>query len=252
MPARVTIRFATWCPGSGDNQDSPEIQEDVVGDWYRVEYHEPGNPARVMAGGGYFGTLAEALSHVERGTHGTVRWQELPPAAVQPAHAAGEGARLRPQPHWRHMTGAHALAAPRPITVRVLAAIIKFLMVASGVYIALSIGALKHFTDPFFEAIRLGFLDHLGVTDATYTLRQAGREAGSSILFLLLAFWMWRALEGHRLVSLRIAAGVYVLFALQQLLSLPLAIIVLILSLDSTTAAYCQRGTDLAAYGPDT
>jgi hypothetical protein len=76
VPCTVRICQRTLRPGSGDADDPAEIREDQLGRWFEIEYFSPTEPARVLAGGGYFADLEAAVAAVNVATHGTVRWED--------------------------------------------------------------------------------------------------------------------------------------------------------------------------------
>jgi hypothetical protein len=59
-------------PGSGDEEDDPEISDDQPGHWYEVVYEAAGGGAQ--AGGRYYESLESAIEAVSTQTHGSVRW----------------------------------------------------------------------------------------------------------------------------------------------------------------------------------
>ncbi len=61
--------------GSGDYEDTPEIQENRTMKCYYVWYESLTEQGRFNASGGAFLTLAEAMAKVERDTNRTVRWR---------------------------------------------------------------------------------------------------------------------------------------------------------------------------------
>ena len=63
--------------GSGDHEDSPDIQNDLTQDTYYVWYGSTTERGVYVAGGGHDASLREAVQAVE-GAHGigtTVRWK---------------------------------------------------------------------------------------------------------------------------------------------------------------------------------
>lgn len=68
---RVLILQTDFCPGTGDYEDPPEVQDDKYGTFFEIQYTAP--RGGVAAGGGCFGTLAEAMAQVERKVPG-VQW----------------------------------------------------------------------------------------------------------------------------------------------------------------------------------
>ncbi len=69
---KVRILQTDFCPGSGDYEDPPEVQNDKHGTFFEIQYTAP-REQRFAAGGGCFGTLAEAVAQVERKVAG-VQW----------------------------------------------------------------------------------------------------------------------------------------------------------------------------------
>jgi hypothetical protein len=66
-----SVRF-----GSGDDEDEPEIANDLARDTYYIHYGSTTERGRFNAGGSEFPTLAEAVAHVESapGIGRSVRW----------------------------------------------------------------------------------------------------------------------------------------------------------------------------------
>ena len=63
--------------GSGDYEDPPDIQNDVDQDTYYIQYGSTTERGVFNAGGGAYGSLADAIAGVEGapGIGGTVRWR---------------------------------------------------------------------------------------------------------------------------------------------------------------------------------
>ena len=72
VPLKIRITRESVWPGSGDAEDPPEIREDRSMECFAVWY-ETGND-EFKAGGGWYVTLQEAISAVERAVGSTVRW----------------------------------------------------------------------------------------------------------------------------------------------------------------------------------
>ena len=74
----IESRVEIWCrderPGSGDDEDEPEIANDQPGEWYEVQYAPMSGARMGQAGGGFYPTLADAVEAVHHATNGTVRW----------------------------------------------------------------------------------------------------------------------------------------------------------------------------------
>lgn len=72
--ARYEVRIVrtNLRPGTGDDDDSPEIRDDAWGEFYRVDY-KPVAGTRFSAGGGYYYSVEEAMHHADRQTGG-VTW----------------------------------------------------------------------------------------------------------------------------------------------------------------------------------
>ncbi len=66
---RVRIVLTDFRPGSGDVEDEPEIQNDLHGEFFHVQY-TPVNEERFSVGGGYFGSLVEAIEAVNKSVSG--------------------------------------------------------------------------------------------------------------------------------------------------------------------------------------
>ena len=61
----VRIQRVNFWPGTGDAEDSSEIAEDRVGQFFRIEYGSPTEEGR-FDGGGYSEELGQAVAMVER------------------------------------------------------------------------------------------------------------------------------------------------------------------------------------------
>jgi hypothetical protein len=68
----VRIHRVDFWPGTGDHEDAPEIADDRVGEFYRVEYGTPNDGGR-FNGGGFHETLSQAIAMVEKIVP-TVKW----------------------------------------------------------------------------------------------------------------------------------------------------------------------------------
>jgi len=68
----VRIHRVDFWPGTGDHEDAPEIADDRVGEFYRVEYGSPADKGR-FDGGGYYEGLSQAIATVENAVP-TVIW----------------------------------------------------------------------------------------------------------------------------------------------------------------------------------
>ncbi len=66
---RVRIIQTDFRPGSGDIDDPPEIQNDLRGIFFNVQY-TPANEDRFSVGGGYFESLDKAIEAVDKSVSG--------------------------------------------------------------------------------------------------------------------------------------------------------------------------------------
>ena len=73
VPCRVEVWSRASRPGTGDNEDDPDVRNDQRGQWYEIQYHVAGG-GRPPAGGGYFTDLLGAVAAVEAASNHTVRW----------------------------------------------------------------------------------------------------------------------------------------------------------------------------------
>jgi hypothetical protein len=71
----VRIVMTDFRPGSGDAEDPPEIADDQVGVWYRVDLAAAGDLVEWRVGGGYFRSQEEAERHLEQ-TLADLHWED--------------------------------------------------------------------------------------------------------------------------------------------------------------------------------
>jgi hypothetical protein len=67
----VRIVQTDFRPGSGDHEDSEEWREDQTGIFFRIDYTSPRSDD-FAAGGGYCGSLQEAVDAVAQSVEGVV------------------------------------------------------------------------------------------------------------------------------------------------------------------------------------
>jgi hypothetical protein len=76
IPLRVEIWRRNVRPGTGDYEGTPEIENDLVGEWYEVQYSPAGGGRMGQAGGGFYAALQEAMETVRAKTNGTIHWDQ--------------------------------------------------------------------------------------------------------------------------------------------------------------------------------
>lgn len=69
----VRIVQTDYLPGSGDDDDPPDIAEDQLGTWFRVDLTAAGDPTRWASSRHGFKTLDEAIAYCETLT---TEWNE--------------------------------------------------------------------------------------------------------------------------------------------------------------------------------
>lgn len=76
IPYRVILVEEALLPGTGDDEDPPEIGEDKVVPCLSIWFETPGAPGEFKAGGGYYQSIEEAQSDLEQRFDPGTKWEE--------------------------------------------------------------------------------------------------------------------------------------------------------------------------------
>ena len=71
----MRIVYSPICWGSGDDEDPPELRDDIERDTFYVEYGSIVERGLFNNGGGGFASVGEAMRHVETVLDG-VKWSD--------------------------------------------------------------------------------------------------------------------------------------------------------------------------------
>jgi len=75
FPSKVILEFRNISYGSGDYEDSPELRDDVYGEFLYLLFYSPNDENCILSRAGPFNTISEAEAHCIETTNGTIRWE---------------------------------------------------------------------------------------------------------------------------------------------------------------------------------
>ncbi|WMS88736.1 hypothetical protein [Pleionea litopenaei] len=73
--SKIAIEYRDIAYGSGDYEDSVEVSEDRLGEFFYIIFYSPAEKDRIVSETGPFGSLLEAEAHCVNTTNGTINWQ---------------------------------------------------------------------------------------------------------------------------------------------------------------------------------
>jgi hypothetical protein len=133
-------------------------------------------------------------------------------------------------------------AAGRPATVRWIVALAWLRVVAYAMLVVAANVFVASFGSGGLEEFRRGWIEALGYASSSYGAREAGAIAGSGFLAALFSGLILWSVHARRLAPLRAFACLGLLFSLQQILAIPLALTSAILAFQPSVRRYCQPG----------
>ena len=74
VECEILIIERKFKPGTGDDEDEPEIQNDLPGTWFELKLGTPTKTNPAFVGAGYFKSIGEAMAYAEKNMK-VIRWE---------------------------------------------------------------------------------------------------------------------------------------------------------------------------------